>query len=191
MADIEECWSTPIFRDNKIFDNHQDILSLAKNSTESVGYKNTVHENLFIPGTAIIKKPEIAELKNWLLDTVYEVAVNRNKGYWKTNYSPTFVDMWVWSSNNYENPLHGHANASWVGIYCLDPGDGTGALNLYSPLPWGIYTDAGNSFLEKEFVQWNNLQKGDLIMFPGYIKHSAQYRGETPRVVIAFNIMFI
>lgn len=190
MNNIIPSWSTPIIRDHKIFENHNDIKELAVDSTEHLDVSGK-----FTPGKSIIDNKIVYNLKSWILDTVYHSAKELNAGLWEQDHAPKFVDMWAWSSSNYDNPLHGHTNVSWVGIYCVDPGDSNtvgknGATILYSPLPWGTYADPGVAFIEKQYTQIHNLAAGDLLLFPFYIKHAAKYVGNTPRTVIAFNINF-
>lgn len=190
MNKIIQSWPSPIIRDHRIFENHNDIKELAVASTEHID-----DFNKFIPGKPIIDNKILYNLKSWILNTVYINAKEINAGLWDKDYTPSFINMWAWSSSNYNNPLHSHPNTSWGGVYCLDPGESdpatrNGTTVLYSPLPWGTYFDPGVAFIEKQCTQTHDLAAGDLLLFPFYIKHTAKYVGTVPRTIIAFNITF-
>jgi hypothetical protein len=189
MLEIIKSWSTPMARGHKLFQNHHDIVQLAQTHTTEDDKQN----NRFINGMPFIDNPVILELKSWFLQSVHEVASQTNP--WDKDHQPTISDMWSWSSNDYDNLLHGHHNCSWSGVYCVEEGNSTvegynGSTIMFSPLPWGGYSDPGNLFLEKQFLHWHHLSKGDLLLFPSYVRHSAKYKGTVPRTVIAFNITF-
>ncbi len=94
--------------------------------------------------------------------------------------------------------LHMHPNASWSGIYCVDPGDEvpgrpeSGAVRFHDPRSIAVYySDAGNSRL-KDSVRHGGFQfnhtAGKLLIFPSYLQHEIfAYQGERPRIVVAFN----
>ena len=189
MVEIIDSWATPFGRTNHIFPQHEEILKLARLNTTEDDKVN----NRFVSGTPFINDPNITDLKNWILDSVHYTAKTVNN--WKENHYPEFVDMWSWSSNDYDNMLHGHSNCSWSGIYCLEEGNSSqqgynGTTIMFSPLPWGGYRDPGNEFMEPQFLHWHHLNKGALLLFPSYVRHSAKYKGTDPRTVIAFNIIF-
>ncbi len=163
---------------------------MAKSSTTEDDRKN----NRFVGGIPFKDNEIILDFKTWVLEITYNIAKEINN--WQKNHTPEFLDIWSWSSNDYDNKLHGHHNCSWSGIYCLEEGDSSsiegynGSTLMYSPLPWGSYTDPGNVFLEDGYLLWHHLNKGDLLLFPSYVRHSAKYKGTSPRTIIAFNIIF-
>lgn len=94
--------------------------------------------------------------------------------------------------------LHNHQNATWSGIFCVDPGDDvpdrpdSGLVRFHDPR-WCSYmhSDAGNTRLK---MPWRHggydvrHRAGQLVIFPSYVMHEIfPYVGERPRVVIAFN----
>lgn len=189
MVEIINSWATPFARSNKIFDQHDEILKLAQLCTTQDDRIN----NKFVSGTPFIDEPVINDLKDWILNSVHYTAKEVNN--WKENHIPELVDMWSWSSNDYNNLLHGHANCSWSGVYCVEDGNSSvqgynGTTIMFSPLPWGNYRDPGNEFLELQFLHWHHLAKGDLLLFPSYIRHCAKYTGKELRTVIGFDIKF-
>ncbi len=94
--------------------------------------------------------------------------------------------------------LHNHSNASWSGIFCVDPGDAvpdrpdSGVVRFHDPRANANYfMDAGNSRL-KLAVRHGGYQihhePGKLLIFPSYVNHEVfAYMGERPRIVVAFN----
>ncbi|NND60570.1 MAG: tetratricopeptide repeat protein, partial [Gammaproteobacteria bacterium] len=94
--------------------------------------------------------------------------------------------------------LHNHQNASWSGIFCVDPGEqddqhpASGVVRFHDPRPTAfMYMDEGNRQLQQPFnhgaVQVRH-EVGKLLVFPSYLTHEIfPYYGERPRIVVAFN----
>lgn len=94
--------------------------------------------------------------------------------------------------------LHNHQNASWSGIFCVDPGDElpdhpeSGLVRFHDPrwCSW-FYSEPGNLGLKMPYHHGGFdivHQAGRLVMFPSFLMHEIfVYRGERPRIVIAFN----
>ncbi len=96
--------------------------------------------------------------------------------------------------------LHNHQNASWSGIFCVDPGDDigqhpdSGAVRFHDPRGMAdMYLDAGNRRLAmpaNHGVFQVQHAAGKLVIFPSYLLHEIfAYTGERPRIVVAFNCM--
>lgn len=94
--------------------------------------------------------------------------------------------------------MHNHSNASWSGIYCVDPGDAvaerpeSGAVRFHDTRTNGnYYADAGNARLKMPFHMGSfqvEHEPGKLFIFPSYVLHEVHpYVGEKPRIVVAFN----
>jgi uncharacterized protein (TIGR02466 family) len=85
-------------------------------------------------------------------------------------------------------PPHLHPQASWVGVYCIDVGDGEGGeLALSNPVPGAAYTDSTLHAFAPQAIAYP-VQNGSLLLFPGYMTHSVRrYAGRRPRVSLAFN----
>lgn len=93
---------------------------------------------------------------------------------------------------------HNHPNASWSGIFCVDPGDPvaefpeSGTVRLHDPRAGaGMYRDPGNDNLIETFRLANRShhhQAGLLVLFPSFINHEVlPYAGSRPRIIVAFN----
>ncbi|MBA3564222.1 MAG: hypothetical protein H0W33_09490 [Gammaproteobacteria bacterium] len=94
--------------------------------------------------------------------------------------------------------LHHHQNATWSGIYCVDPGDQlpdrpeSGAVRFHDPRAQADqYMDAGNGRLKPAIRHGAHTirhEAGTLLVFPSYVSHEIfPYEGERPRIVVAFN----
>jgi uncharacterized protein (TIGR02466 family) len=97
--------------------------------------------------------------------------------------------------------LHNHPNASWSGVYCVDPGrsdpgnEGSGLLSFVSPmLMSGMHQDAANVKMKRPYatgVAQLTLVPGQLVMFPSWVLHDVKpFEGEGERITIAFNCWF-
>lgn len=97
--------------------------------------------------------------------------------------------------------LHNHPNASWSGVYCVDPGrhdpgkPESGLLSFVSPSVIStMHVDAGNANLCVPFapsVRHVRLEPGQLVLFPSWILHDVKaFQGEGERITVAFNCWF-
>ncbi|MGD8977380.1 MAG: putative 2OG-Fe(II) oxygenase [Gammaproteobacteria bacterium] len=94
--------------------------------------------------------------------------------------------------------LHNHQNASWSGIFCVDPGDSpadrpdSGLVRFHDPrfCSW-YHSEAGNLGLRMPYQHGGydvSHRAGTLVMFPSFMMHEIfPYQGERPRIVVAFN----
>jgi len=94
---------------------------------------------------------------------------------------------------------HYHPNATWSGIYCVDPGDlvpereESAQVKFYDPRGpmTQMHYDAGNRQLDSRFGSipvYLTHQEGQLVMFPSWLMHEVlPYLGHRERIVVAFN----
>lgn len=94
--------------------------------------------------------------------------------------------------------LHNHQNASWSGIFCVDPGDElpehpeSGLVRFHDPrwCSW-FHSEPGNLGLDLPYRHGGfdvTHHAGRLVIFPSFLMHEIfVYQGERPRIVIAFN----
>ena len=93
--------------------------------------------------------------------------------------------------------MHNHPNASWSGIFCVDPGKPAedpreGKVRIYDPRTnANMYMDPGCENLKNPY-NFSSMEiqheAGKLWIFPSYLMHEIfPYHGEKPRVVVAFN----
>ncbi len=97
--------------------------------------------------------------------------------------------------------LHNHPNASWSGVYCVDPGrhdpdkQHSGALNFVNPaIASAMHMDAGIANMPLPYGQQLaavSLEPGQLVLFPSWVLHDVKpFEGEGERITIAFNCWF-
>jgi uncharacterized protein (TIGR02466 family) len=97
--------------------------------------------------------------------------------------------------------LHNHPNASWSGVYCVDPGKhdpgkkDSGLLTFVNPMIMSaMHMDAGIANMKLPYgyqVANLSLEPGQLVMFPSWVLHDVKpYEGEGERITIAFNCWF-
>jgi hypothetical protein len=96
---------------------------------------------------------------------------------------------------------HNHPNASWSGVYCVDPGRSdadrkdSGLLTFLNPMiACAMHTDAGNARMQLPYafhVANVRLEPGQLVLFPSWVLHDVKpFEGEGERITIAFNCWF-
>jgi uncharacterized protein (TIGR02466 family) len=97
--------------------------------------------------------------------------------------------------------LHNHPNASWSGVYCVDPGrhdadkPESGRLNFLNPtIMAAMHMDAGVARMPLPYgsqVASLPLEAGQLVMFPSWVLHEVKpFEGQGERITIAFNCWF-
>ena len=97
--------------------------------------------------------------------------------------------------------LHNHPNASWSGVYCVDPGKHdpekkeSGLLSFVNPMIMSaMHMDAGVAHMRLPYgyqVASVSLEAGQLVMFPSWVLHDVKpFEGDGERITIAFNCWF-
>ena len=97
--------------------------------------------------------------------------------------------------------LHNHPNASWSGVYCVDPGKSdagrpdSGLLTFINPMiTASMHMDAGNANMQLPFsyqLAKIRLEAGQLVLFPSWVLHDVKpFEGDDERITIAFNCWF-
>ena len=97
--------------------------------------------------------------------------------------------------------LHNHPNASWSGVYCVDPGacdpggKESGLLSFVNPmLTCAMHVDAGVARMQLPYAYQLasvRLEPGQLVIFPSWVLHDVKpYEGPGERITIAFNCWF-
>lgn len=144
--------------------------------------------------------PHVTELREFCLSQVVAL-VSRLNGYdeHEQRRLELSCDSWfhVTRRSGYFG-LHNHPNASWSGVYCVDPGDpepadrSSGLLSFVNPaLPAAMHVDAGNGRISGPFsthVRQFRLEAGQLVLFPSWVLHEVTvYLGERERITVAFN----
>ncbi|MEM6639007.1 MAG: putative 2OG-Fe(II) oxygenase [Pseudomonadota bacterium] len=111
------------------------------------------------------------------------------------------IDYHAWfhiTRNGGYQGLHNHQNASWSGIFCVDPGDTlpdnprSGVVRFHDPkVGCNMFVDPANNRMPMPFnngVYEVYHRPGTLTIFPSYLNHEIfVYEGQRERIVVAFN----
>jgi uncharacterized protein (TIGR02466 family) len=102
-------------------------------------------------------------------------------------------EVYGWAAVNragHYNTTHVHPMATWSGVYYVDPGDGSpdstdGYLEFTHPVVASALTFFPSVLPSARLIA---PKPGMIILFPSYMLHGVRiYKGERPRVCIAFN----
>jgi uncharacterized protein (TIGR02466 family) len=156
------------------------------------------HFNLFRDGDAAIQ-----ELKAFCWDQLLAV-IGRLNGY----DLPTLHRLQIYNESWFHVTrrggffgVHNHPNASWSGVYCVDPGQHdagkreSGLLSFINPMIMNaMHMDAGTLNMKLPYgyqVASVPLEAGQLVIFPSWVLHDVKpFEGPGERVTIAFNCWF-
>ncbi|MCH8959043.1 MAG: hypothetical protein IH835_06280 [Proteobacteria bacterium] len=153
------------------------------------------------------------DLFNWQDEPVKELAAFCHRAlasvifelsdYTEDEFSKLVFDYHAWfhiTKHGGFQALHHHQNASWSGIFCVDPGDSpaefpqSGAVRFHDTRGLADqYRDAANNRLKlpARFGGYQiDHEAGRLLIFPSYVDHEIfTYMGKRERIVVAFNCM--
>lgn len=130
--------------------------------------------------------PEASELVKKINDCLFE--------YWNMlDYHPAltpFINE-MWATISYKGafiPSHFHGPSPINAVFYLDKTSDSGNLILQNPLELILGSQPIN-FPFNEFLHEEKVSQGDLILFPGYIRHSTKFHmSEEKRISIGMNI---
>lgn len=163
---------------------------------------DTQHGSLFESRFDLFSWPEpaVVELTTFCHRAVASIVAQLN-AYSQPELDKLSFEYQAWfhitRAGGYQT-LHNHPNASWSGIYCVDPGDEvagrpeSGIVRFRNPNQnAGMFADRGNRQLVDPFglggVEVKH-EPGKLLIFPSYLEHEIfPYVGTRPRIVVAFN----
>jgi uncharacterized protein (TIGR02466 family) len=156
------------------------------------------HFNLFRESDAAIQ-----ELKTFCWDQLLAVIGRLNRYDLPTlNRLQIFNDCWfhVTRRGGFFG-VHNHPNASWSGVYCVDPGlpepgaKNSGLLSFINPMIMSaMHLDAGTADMQLPYgyqIAKIFLEAGHLVIFPSWVLHDVKpFEAEGERITIAFNCWF-
>ena len=147
--------------------------------------------------------PAIQELKRFCWDQLLAV-IGRLNGYDLPTLQRLLIynDCWfhVTRRGGFFG-LHNHPNASWSGVYCVDPGAhdpgkrDSGLLSFVNPMiTSAMHMDAGIANMQLPYghrIASMALEAGQLVLFPSWLLHDVKpFEGDGTRITIAFNCWF-
>jgi uncharacterized protein (TIGR02466 family) len=117
------------------------------------------------------------------------------KDYWKElNYceqlEPFVFQLWAnWTPNGGYIDSHLHGNMPFTGVLYVDASPEQGNIFLENPLEMILMTQPISSNTQYPIGQELEVNTGDLIMFPGFLRHSVKVNSsKKPRLILGFNI---
>ncbi len=139
--------------------------------------------------------PYVAQLVEWIKMGINAVTQATN-GIQDAASGEFFIVAWanVLRQGGY-NQVHDHNSYAWSGVYYVDIGDDmpgddlAGRIEFIDPrVGIGSPKVPGDPFKQRMRFQ---PEAGQMLMFPGWLRHYVHpYKGETPRISIAFNVAF-
>ena len=131
------------------------------------------------------------------LKTLSTLVLQQAKLYWKvldiTDTLHPEIDM-CWSNLHpgagYTAP-HSHSLMPMVASFYLEAPENSGDIVFINPMEYSLTHLPYNGSIEDKIETSVHVQSGDLIMFPGWLRHKTQenYSGKD-RIVITFNIKY-
>jgi uncharacterized protein (TIGR02466 family) len=126
---------------------------------------------------------------------VVEFIEEAAKKYWKMcNYhsdlTPFVFQMWANKTpkDGFVNS-HLHGNMPFSAVLYVDASPEQGNLIIENPLEMVLMTQPISSDIKYPIGEEISVTSGDLVMFPGYIRHSVKPNiTNTPRLILGFNI---
>jgi len=205
---VQFSWASPIycFKDEKhsskkdeLMTHVYDLKNQRHKSEVSELAKNNLFESQFDFFDSDLQV--VQELKAFCKECLMGVVkdINQYDDDFMSNLVPVLHESWAHiTNNNGYHDAHQHLNTSWGGIYYVNSSecgkvvdeDGITRMNgtnrFYSPIQYFL-GDPSMRYLMKNIVDMNPIE-GVLVLFPGYLLHSATpYTGKEDRIVISFN----
>lgn len=151
-----------------------------------------------------VDDPAIVRLREYCLTQVLQFVARLN-GYGGEELRRIRVHADAWFHITRRGgffALHNHPNASWSGVYCVDPGRhdagaaDSGLLSFVNPaIASAMFMDAGTARLSGPYsynVRHLRLEPGQLVIFPSWVLHDVKpFAGEGERITVAFNCSFV
>lgn len=150
-----------------------------------------------------VPDPAVQELKAFCWDQMVGL-IGRLNGYDRPTLErlQIFNDCWfhVTRRGGFFS-VHNHPNASWSGVYCVDPGRSdpdkpqSGLLSFINPTTTSaMHMDAGVANIRLPYGHDGprlRLEAGQLVLFPSWVLHEVTpFEGEGERITVAFNCWF-
>lgn len=191
---IHNLFSTPIYKIN-ILDALQDMDKIETVVREklqgSLASASSLEKNGGISTYETDNQiHEIAEIKQ-----LTDMVLFHSRIYWRIldideRLSPRIDQCWsnIHKSGSF-TLQHSHSLMPMVGSFYLKAGKNSGDLILTNPAEYSITNIPFSRSIEQKIETWIKPKTGDLIFFPGYVRHKTgeNFSGDD-RIVITFNI---
>ena len=126
---------------------------------------------------------------------VIDFVENAAREFWKEcNYAESLTPyvMQMWANTTHRGGWvqgHLHGNMAFTAVLYIDATPDQGNLFIENPLDMVLMNQPIDPKVKYPMGQEITVNSGDLIMFPGFLRHSVLPNNtDTPRLVLAFNI---
>jgi uncharacterized protein (TIGR02466 family) len=179
---------------NKVEDLKNNLFS----KLDRVFEDTTNNNNVFMRQGTLCSYHSASDLHIKYLDETQEIVsfVEKcAKEYWKdcgyhTDLEPFVFQMWANKTpkGGYIDS-HLHGNMPFTAVLYVDATPEQGNLIIEHPLEMVLMTQPISPNIKYPIGEEIDVNSGDLIMFPGYIRHSVQPNNtDRPRLILGFNL---
>ncbi len=195
MSNIQQLFSIPVYKKNLQGIDVSSFRSRVLELLDIDSYGDHISVAGMKDASTINTYGIECHMQNWEETNQLVNAINPCIAeYWKElnyhpNIKPYIQEMWATISRKAGYvPSHFHGPTPITAVYYLDKTEGSGDLIIQHPLEALLGSQPIN-FPFDEFEQRMKIQQGDLIMFPGYIRHKTERNvSDDIRISIGMNI---
>lgn len=193
MRMILNLFSLPIYKVNVL--NDIDVNKLEENLNIEFSKSSSVLSQLEKQGgvSTYNTNPNL-HLENFS-DKISKIVLEHSRLYWKildidSRLSPR-IDQ-CWANIHYDNSItleHSHSLFPIVATFYVKAEKNAGNLVLINPMEYGLTHIPYSVPIENKTETAIKVSTGDLILFPGWIRHKTQENSSNySRIVMSFNI---
>jgi len=196
MQPFEEIFPTIIYRGyyNKVDNLHDNLFA----KLDTVFTKTENNNNVFMKQGTLCSYHSEPDLHIQYPDETKEVVdfvEECSEQYWQkcgyhSELEPFVFQMWANKTpkGGYIDS-HLHGNMPFTAVLYVDASPAQGNLVLENPLEMVLMTQPISPDIKYPIETEISVKNGDLIIFPGYLRHSVKPNEiEKPRLILAFNI---
>lgn len=191
---IHNIFSLPIYKIN-VFNSISNFDEIKKFIGDKISQSQKYPSPLETQGGSSTYASDPYLHKNLILAKLNSLVLDHCKIYWKildidNRLSPR-IDQ-CWSNIHYTNSLtlqHSHSLMPIVATFYLEADENSGNLILINPMEYSLTHIPYCVPIENKTEVVVPVSKGDLILFPGWIRHRTEPNlGDYERIVISYNI---
>lgn len=194
---IHNLFSTPVYKIN-ILENLKNISSIEKTIVDQLSMTSNTLSSLEKHGgvSTYTTNNQLHTLDS--MKELSELILFHSKIYWRMldideRLSPRIDQCWsnIHKAGSF-TLQHSHSLMPMVATFYLKSEKNSGNLILTNPAEYSITNIPFSKSIEQKIETELSVKTGDLVFFPGYIRHKTgeNYSG-SDRVVISFNIGYL
>jgi uncharacterized protein (TIGR02466 family) len=196
MSQCIELFPLKVYKD--VYSKTDDLKHNLFAKLKEVFDKSEQNNNLFMQDGTLCSYDSNSQLHTQFPDEtkdIVEFVENAAKAYWKQcNYheglTPFVFQMWANTTprGGYIDP-HLHGNMPFTAVVYVDASPEQGNIILDNPLDMVLMSQPISPSVKYPLGQEISVSTGDLLMFPGYLKHRVKPNTtDKDRLILGFNI---